>query len=254
MEKEMKKLLLVAVSVGVFLLVTITVALIVLTPKSQNNETAFSSSVPYVDARYIPNITNNVPEQPEINDTPLAAFNGNNERPEVVIISDRIEGDRLTIQVPLPSSTTIPEAPPVVRVPAPVRQPPVDNQVTTTTSGTAVTTPRPTNQPTPPVTAPRTTTPTPARTTYDFWIQTGAFSAMIRAEDAREQLASRGFVSIIENRVVDGRLFYRVRLGPYTSEREANHWLAIVKEIDGFKDNQLPENQRPHIRQTVRQQ
>jgi len=43
MEKEMKKLLLVAVSVGVFLLVTITVAVIVLSPRAQNQETAFHS-------------------------------------------------------------------------------------------------------------------------------------------------------------------------------------------------------------------
>ena len=69
---------------------------------------------------------------------------------------------------------------------------------------------------------------------------------MVRAEDAKELLASNGLVSIIENRVIDGRTFYRVRLGPYTSEREANHWLAIVKTIDGFGESQ--------VRQTVRQQ
>ena len=46
MEKEMKKLLLVAVSVGVFLLITITVAIVILTPKAQTQEIAFSPSVP----------------------------------------------------------------------------------------------------------------------------------------------------------------------------------------------------------------
>jgi DedD protein len=68
---------------------------------------------------------------------------------------------------------------------------------------------------------------------------------MVRAEDAKELLASKGFVSIIENREIDGRTWYRVRLGPYTSENEANYWLALVKSIDGFSDSQ--------VRQTTRQ-
>ena len=62
----------------------------------------------------------------------------------------------------------------------------------------------------------------------------------------KELLASKGLTSIIETRVVEGRNLYRVRLGPYTSEREANYWLALVKSIDGFSESQ--------VRQTVRQQ
>jgi DedD protein len=59
-------------------------------------------------------------------------------------------------------------------------------------------------------------------------------------------LASKGITSIIENRQIDGKTWYRVRLGPYTSEKEANYWLALVKSIDGFGESQ--------VRQTVRQQ
>jgi DedD protein len=77
-------------------------------------------------------------------------------------------------------------------------------------------------------------------------VQTGAFSAKIRADDARELLASKGITSIVENRQINGRTWYRVRLGPYTSESEANYWLALVRSIDGFGESQ--------VRQTARQQ
>jgi len=73
----------------------------------------------------------------------------------------------------------------------------------------------------------------------DYWIQTGAFSARIRAEGARETLAAMGITSIIENREIGGRIWYRVRVGPYGSAEEANHWLALVSSIEGFTESQV---------------
>ncbi|MDR2542375.1 MAG: SPOR domain-containing protein [Treponema sp.] len=226
----MKKLLLVAVSVGVFLLVTVTVSLAVLKPKAQIQESAFTSSVPLTNLRQTSDITNNIP-QPEIVDIPLVT-NGD-ERTEV------------TIHIPTPSSAAIPEAPADTAITAGTPA------AATVTAATAVTTqPTATRSASTTPAASQTSTaaarPAPARTVNDYWVQTGAFSAMVRAEDARDQLASRGLVSIIENREINGRIWYRVRLGPYTTEREANHWLAIVKEISGFGESQ--------VRQTVRQQ
>jgi DedD protein len=78
----------------------------------------------------------------------------------------------------------------------------------------------------------------------DYWIQTGAFSALVRAEDVKETLASKGLSSIIDDRDVDGQTWYRVRVGPYTSENEANYWLALVKAIDGFNESQVRSTQR----------
>jgi DedD protein len=43
---------------------------------------------------------------------------------------------------------------------------------------------------------------------------------------------------------VDGRIWYRVRVGPYTSENEASYWLALVKAIDGFGESQVRSTQR----------
>ncbi|MCL2128443.1 MAG: SPOR domain-containing protein, partial [Treponema sp.] len=84
----------------------------------------------------------------------------------------------------------------------------------------------------------------PPKTVNNYWVQTGAFSTKIRAEGAKESLASKGITSIIENRDIDGRTLYRVRVGPYVSETEANYWLALVKSIDGFGDSQVRQSPR----------
>jgi len=255
MDKEMKKLLLVAVSVGVFLLVTITISLIILTPKAKTQETSFSSSVPYSNARPIPDIMSNMPEQVNLNtvretNAPVAVNTDENGRPEVVITSDRNNGDRLTIQVPRPVSAAIPETSQTVNTPVTVTRAPATQPAASATR-TQTAQPAATRTQAARTSTRSTTQSTDARssgsrTINDYWIQTGAFSAIVRAEDAKETLATNGLISIIENRIIDGKTWYRVRLGPYTSEREANHWLTIVKAIDGFGESQ--------VRQTIRVQ
>jgi len=230
MGKEQKKLLLVAVSVGVFLLVTITTAIILITQKSQPQEAAisWSTSSPV-------HIPSNPPViEPQI-DTSL-----NGDDSDITAAIDINDGDNLIIQIPSPIAPAVPDNPEIVTV-AP-RTPP------------AVTPPaaperravQPPAQQAPSAPTTRTAARSPSRTINDYWIQTGAFSARIRAEDAKENLAEKGLVSIIENREINGQLWYRVRLGPYTSEQEANYWLALVKSIDGFGESQ--------VRQTARTQ
>jgi len=228
MDKEKKKLLLVAVSVGVFLLIAITVGIIVLTPKTQ--ETQFSTAIPYSSGRV------QVTQQDDISSQTTPS------QPAVITDVDRKDGDNLTISIPSPTTAAVPEVAQISETPkskdnsatVKVREvepatavKPAKTKTTTTSKSTAVTKPT-----------------TPTKAINDFWVQTGAFSAQVRAEDARELLATKGITSIVENREINGKIWYRVRLGPYTSEREANHWLEIVKLINGFSDSQ--------IRQTVR--
>jgi len=240
MEKEMKKLLLVAVSVGFFLLVTITVAIIVLTPKTK--DTATASSVPYSNGRVRDwnEISSQTPEQTEI------VGSKEPEQKADIAETDKNDGNNLTIIIPNPSGETVSdiaqtEKPkvveqPVVAVkkPEPAVKPPT--QTASTTKPAAATKPTATAKPSTPAKS--------TKTINDFWVQTGAFAAQVRAEDAREILAAKGITSIIENREINGKIWYRVRLGPYTSEREANHWLEIVKLIDGFSDSQVRQSVR----------
>jgi DedD protein len=255
MDKEMKKLLLVAVSVGFFLLVTITAAIIILTPKTK--ETPVPSTISSSNGRV--QITQ--PEEvPSVNINQQSGnidSQENNINPIIesgIAEAEKKDGDNLVISL-RPSASVPDDTAQTVEIQK-------KTEIQAVTAVTAVTpaaavetekTPAPAVKPQA-VSAPKTTTTirttaavrpaVPAKTINDFWVQTGAFSAIIRAEDAREVLSDKGITSIIENREIDGRIWYRVRLGPYTSEKEANHWLEIVKLIDGFNDSQ--------IRQTVR--
>jgi len=262
MDKEMKKLLLIAVSVGVFLLVTITAALLITTPNAQRI-TNIASPDPFTQGRIQPaENTANISEPAQTaaaEQTPETNTAGNTEP---AVLQDRNNGNSLTIQIPAVTSAGVTQnSSAVAATSAPAR---------TSDAAPAAAAVRQTTAPAPAATASTTqrtaaassanssssntstaaasTAPrqTIARTIIDYWIQIGAYSAMVRAEDIREVLASKGLVSIIENREVNGQNLFRVRIGPYTSEREANHWLAIVKEIEGFADSQ--------VRQTTRQQ
>jgi DedD protein len=239
MEKEKKKLLLVAVSVGVFLLVTIIAAIMILTTKIQTHDSVFSSSN-LVQAGRIKPAENINTVQPVNNQETINIDN-------IAIASDRNDGDNLTIQIPRPTTAAVPDSP---EVPAPA---PVRTQTTPTATQTATAQPAAVQQvatqrpaATTQSAATSRSAASPARIITDYWVQAGAFAAIIRAEDAKDHLASKGLTSIIENRDIEGRTWYRVRMGPYTSENEANYWLALVKEIDGFNDSQ--------VRQTTRQQ
>ena len=85
--------------------------------------------------------------------------------------------------------------------------------------------------------------PAPTKVHDDFWVQAGAFSTIAKAEGVKESLASRGITSIIENRDMDGKTLFRVRTGPYTSKNEADYWLSLIKTIQkqvfGFEDSQV---------------
>ena len=239
MDKEQKKLLLVAVSVGVFLLVTITAAIIILTPKVNTEETAFSSSQPVSSERTQPASYLAIPTQPvEINPQEVN-INRVNSEPAADAGNNTV---RLNIET---QSLTAPAIPPDIAPPSSSR-PVVTTAAVKPAESPAPAAAQPAASPAAAARPAATRQPAPARTTNDYWIQTGAYSAIVRAEDVKELLASKGLTSIIETRVVDGRNLYRVRLGPYTSENEANYWLKLIKEIDGFGESQ--------VRQTVRQQ
>jgi DedD protein len=220
MEKEQKKLLLVAVSVGMFLLVTITTAMVILTPKMQTQGNTSYPSVPYRAGNVQDNGNNS-----------LQPANSNFQETNTSIVSENpaaTGNDGLIVQIPRPTTAAVPDSP--------------EKPASAITNSAAA---KPAASKTVASPNPSTSKPSSGKTINDYWIQTGAYSALVRAEDVKERLASNGLTSIIENRVIEGTLYYRVRLGPYTSEREANYWLTLVKSIDGFGESQ--------VRQTARQ-
>jgi DedD protein len=160
----------------------------------------------------------------------------NGENPGDGLAVEKNDGDtaaRVVINVPKPSTAAVPDTPlesagrSAPRQSAPASRPSAGAGSPPKTSAPAKPAPKPAARPA-------------SSSAYDsYWVQTGAFTAKVRAEGVKENLSSKGISSIIENREVDGKTWYRVRVGPYTSENEASYWLALVKSIDGFADSQI---------------
>ena len=215
MEEDKKKLLLVAVSVGVVLLIILAIPLMISSIRQSDSYTR--------QAEVSVGFPTTPIETPAFTQDPEALLRSYGDQPADTIAQQPVEApDVTTITVPAPRAVAVPDTP--VR-PAP-----------------RTTTARPAGR----ADAPKET----ARATADagkahnnFWVQTGAFSTKIRAEGVKETLESKGITSIIENREINGKTWYRVRVGPYTSENEANYWLTLVKSIDGFADSQIRQSQ-----------
>ena len=227
---EKKKLLIVAVSVGVVLLIIIGIPLLMIAPRHSLASAANAEQdwVTVVE----PGIQRIQPLA-EVVAEPQAQTGGVQAGS---VFSQPEETSQLTLTVPIPETAAVPSTPvtqtqrsatvkpvtaakPVAAKPVPVAQPaPAAKETVKPAAKPAV---------------------EQSNTYNNYWVQTGAFSTKIRAEGAKESLASKGITSIIDNRDIDGKTWYRVRVGPYMSETEANYWLALVKSIDGFSDSQV---------------
>jgi len=237
---EKKKLLLVAISVGIFLVIAIGAA-IVFTPKRTIIPSGAVSSHPAPGGQTgitvpspsttTPLDTQEITQDNTAQSVPVDAVDlvrnsadvpGLKPAPEgstrqggdyYVTGTGQKDGTQTVISVPRPSSAAVPDTPPAksVSTPRPVAaavSKPAEPQVQT-------------------------------KVYDDYWVQTGAFSTIVKAEGVKESLASKGITSIIENREVEGKTLFRVRVGPYTSQNEANYWLSLIKTIGGFEESQV---------------
>jgi DedD protein len=263
---DKKKLLLVAISVGIFLVIAIGAAILVFAPKTASPQA--TASYPASGNRelpiQLPPVTlqppSVVPEALPPNDAEPAApdpvdivrnsgdvpglvpppetsvrqddfyVNGTAQTQAAQNSGEAAAGNETVINVPKPRSVAVPDAPPAGRaVPAP-------KPVVSAPKPAPVPAAKPAAPAAKPVSKPA---PQPTKLYNDYWVQAGAFSTVANAEGAKENLASKGITSIIENREVDGKTMFRVRIGPYTSQNEADYWLSLIKNIDGFNDSQV---------------
>jgi DedD protein len=221
---EKKKLLLVAVSVGVVLLTILIIPLLIISPRKD-----FGSSLPEQTAVIEPpNLTQGWEIEREIepaNARPDEIANIPANPPRTAEPSNVT-----TISIPAPRTAAVPD---VVVIPdrrtaktKPVAEAP--KEVKQAAAKPAVAKP-----------AVEKSKTVKTFDSSNFWIQTGAFTTIKYAEGAKDYLAARGITSIIEDPVINGKTWYRVRVGPYTTRDEANYWLALVKSIDGFSASQV---------------
>lgn len=129
------------------------------------------------------------------------------------------------------------------------------DEATGTSISPAGSTPEPTtpavrSQPPEPATTAPAATPAAARRTdvtpreirvTEYWIQLIASQSRDRVEQARVTLADYSLGGRVTTRDVDGELFYRLRVGPYESESEAEKFLDWIREIEGFSGAYISE-------------
>jgi len=72
-------------------------------------------------------------------------------------------------------------------------------------------------------------------TKTQFWVQVAAYSSKKAAEGARSTLdANKITADIFTYKDNKDNLFYRVRVGPYTTKSEAEYWRSKIIKIDQF--------------------
>jgi cell division septation protein DedD len=69
----------------------------------------------------------------------------------------------------------------------------------------------------------------------EYWIQTGSYKSQTRAEDLSQSLAVKGLAGRVFCYSKSGETFFRVRIGPYSNRKEAEKFLAIVRQIQGLE-------------------
>ena len=70
-----------------------------------------------------------------------------------------------------------------------------------------------------------------------YWIQVSSYSSKKNAEEARNCLSGEKISSeIFTFTDAKGNLFYRVRVGPYSTKSEAEYWRTKISAIDTFKN------------------
>lgn len=77
--------------------------------------------------------------------------------------------------------------------------------------------------------------------TISYWIQLASLTDKLKAEKAREDLNEKMISPEIFTKEIDGKIYYRLRIGPYKTKQEADYWLAKVKEMNGFEKSYISE-------------
>ncbi len=101
-----------------------------------------------------------------------------------------------------------------------------------------------------PTAAKKTATAKPApRKVYikEYEIQVGSYKTRSRAESINDQLKTLGLSGSIRTRQVGGATYYRVRIGPYSSQGEAAKFLTWLRDVKGLEDSYISQVTRQKI-------
>jgi DedD protein len=246
-------LLLVAVSVGLFLVIVISATILVFSPRDYP---VVEKNVPIAPGVLPPSappppITTQTPavvtQTTPPNEAPVQAAGsetaaGNDRSAENVIYIngdngvhvERLNGGSTQTIITIPSPAESPAKSVPLSAPSSQERPPAvvaakPTQPTVTSTQQKPATPKAASTPTLPK----------VQAKLVWWVQTNSYSNKSFADRSKELLAGKGIASVITNAVVGGKTYYRVRVGPYTSRSEADYWLSLIKTIEGMENSQI---------------
>lgn len=219
MPVETKKVLWTVISVGLFLVVFFGTALLLFAPRrgAPQAPAAIGNEAPPRAVEPDEYLRNPVPAPSPA--APLPAAPG-----EVVIVYGENPPAAALPGAAAPGSPaepagTLPAAPAGTTLPAPAKSGSYTPAAPTPAAKA------PAAKPAAPAPKPKTVTVT------EWWIQASSPTSRSRAESLQAELARQGLSSVITLKDVDGTTHYRVRIGPYTSEKEAIGWRDRVRAL-----------------------
>ncbi len=94
-----------------------------------------------------------------------------------------------------------------------------------------------------------TTTKQASRKVYvrEYEIQVGSFKTRTRAETINERLRELGLAGNIRTRQVGSATYYRVRIGPYSSQGEAAKFLTWLRDVKDLEDSYISQVTRQRV-------
>lgn len=239
---EQKRTLWVVAAAGIFLLVVIGAALILYRPSvkdpvissvQSNQSNAWINPVPTEESE------NTVlsPTAPDSMTTNVTVVSENTEvnasSATIVNLNDLGSGSELTTV----RDDTISNKPVTKPVTTEVTDTVAKAEVKTTKAATT----EKAEVKAPAKTSTASTTKKATTTVTEYWVQTGAFSSREYAENAQDSIASYKIDSEIFTSVVNGKTWYRVRMGPYRTHTEADYWMTVIRSDPIFADSFITE-------------
>lgn len=80
----------------------------------------------------------------------------------------------------------------------------------------------------------------------EYWIQAASFTSRGRADELKDLLAAKGVASLISVKDIDGKSWYRVRIGPYSGKNEAEGWLLKLKALPACSEAYITKTSVDH--------
>ena len=241
---EQRKVLLIIVSVTIIIAATIGVGIWLFYPRDRVEPDAIADPSGILEWEPL-DYLRGVGERPGLEvSEPDPADDG-----EFVVTYGVVEEEREPRPVP-PDRVIAEEAPPVrPDAPPPTPDDPrhVEPRPADPAPVAAVPAPAPAPTPAPPprppepaVTRPAPDPPvSPELADRAYWVQAISSPNRDTIEQAQRALREHQLGTRIVTRVVEGTLFYRLRLGPFAVRAEAEKFLGWVRQIDGFGDSMI---------------